>query len=156
RHFRSRQLSLMALAAYPVLYPFSIYYYGGQLTDPMSHALFALALCHVIEDQLILLALSVALGVLAKETALIIVVAYFVYHIERPVRALVRSSGPALAGIVAYLAARMPYGWRPGSDSINGTPLNLRWNLGIRPMPVLMESIIHQLWIQPLLFIGIF
>src|SRR5262249_31594800 len=90
RHFRSARRSLVALAAYPILYPSSILYYQGQLTDPMSHALFALALCYVVEDRWFLLAITVALGVLAKETALIIVLAYFVCQIGRPLRALAR------------------------------------------------------------------
>jgi hypothetical protein len=156
RHFRSPGKSLLALAAYPILYPFSVLHYGGQLTDPMSHALFALALCYVVDDRWFLLAVTVALGVLAKETALIIVVAYFVCHIDRPLRALVRSSGPALAGVVAFVAARLPFGWRPGSDSISGTTLNLRANLGIDKLAPYIQSIIHQLYLQPIIFIGIF
>jgi hypothetical protein len=156
RHFRSPGRSLVALAAYPILYPFSILYYGGQLTDPMSHALFALALCYLVEDRWFLLAMSVALGVLAKETAVIIVLAYFVCHIERPLRALVRSLGPALAGTAAYVAARLPFGWRPASGSINETPPNLWANLGMAPLAHFPESIINQFWIQPLIFIGIF
>jgi hypothetical protein len=156
RHFRSPGKSLLALAAYPILYPFSVLYYEGQLTDPMSHALFALALCYVVEDRWFLLALAVALGVLAKETALIIVLAYFVCHIRRPVRAMIRSSGPALAGAAAYLAARIPFGWRLGAGSINGTPLNLRQNLWRVPLSPFCESIKHQFYIQPIIFIGIF
>jgi hypothetical protein len=156
RHFRSPGKSLVALAAYPILYPFSILYYKGQLTDPMSHALFALALCYVVEDRWFLLAVTVALGVLAKETALIIVLAYFVCQIGRPLSALVRSSGPALAGGVAYLAARVPFGWRPGSSSINGTPLNLRANLWKDALAPFPESIKHQFIIQPCIFIVIF
>lgn len=156
RHFRSPGKSLLAVAAYPILYPSSVQYYGGQLTDPMSHALFVLALCYLVEDRWLLLALTVALGVLAKETALIIVLAYFVCHVERPLHSLVRTLGPALAGMAAYLAARVPYGWRLRSGSINGTPANLRWNLGIGPLPAFPESIIHQFYIQPIMFIGIF
>jgi hypothetical protein len=156
RHFRSPGKSLVALAAYPILYPFSVLYYEGQLTDPMSHALFALALCYVVEDRVFFLAVTVALGVLAKETALVIVLAYFVCHIARPVRALVRSVGPAVAGIIALLAARMPFGWRPQSLSINGTPLNLKENLWQVPLGDLPASIPHQFYIQPIIFIGIF
>jgi hypothetical protein len=156
RHFRSPGKSLVALAAYPILYPFSILYYKGQLTDPMSHALFALALCYVVEDRWFRLAVSVALGVLAKETALIIVLAYFACHIARPLRAFFRSSGPVVAGTAAYLAARMPFGWRPGSGSISGTDINLKQNLWLAPLTPFCESIKHQFYIQPIIFIGIF
>jgi hypothetical protein len=156
RHFRSPGKSLVALAAYPILYPFSVLYYEGQLTDPMSHALFALALCYVVEDRVFFLAMAVALGVLAKETALIIVLAYFVCHIDRPVRALLLSIGPAVAGIIALVAARMPFGWRLQSLSINETPLNLRENLWQVPLAELPESIKHQFYIQPIIFIGVF
>ena len=75
-----RRLYLEALATLlplPLLYPLSIFWYWGQLTDPVSHALFVLALIYIVEDRWLELAGALALGVMAKETAVILVPAYW-------------------------------------------------------------------------------
>ena len=41
-------------------YPLSVWYYQGQLTDPLSHALFVLSLIYVVQDRWLALAASLA------------------------------------------------------------------------------------------------
>jgi hypothetical protein len=153
RLFISPVRALISVACYPVLYPLSIQYYGGQLTDPMSHALFVLALIYLVEDRFALLAVSLGLGVLAKETVLIIVPAYLTCYARRGVTALVRTAILAVIVAGSFLLSRIPLGWMPGS---RGTPWNLIWNLGIGELPPFPASIIHQNIIQPALFVGVF
>jgi hypothetical protein len=154
RLFLTRGLALLAVAVYPILYPLSIRYYGGQLTDPMSHALFVLGLIAIVRERWQLLAGTLVLGVLAKETTLILVPAYWACHLGQT-GALLRTGLLAVGGAGSFLAARMPLGWRLG-DSVNDTPWNVRWNLGIGPLPPFPESIIHQNYVQPALFVGLF
>lgn len=153
RLFRSPGRALLALAVYPVLYLLSIRYYGGQLTDPLSHALFALSLVLIIEDRWALLAAAVALGVLSKETAVVLVPGYLACHWRKGFGAVVRTALVGVAAVIAFAAARLPYDLR---RAMSETPLNLAWNLGIGPLPPFPESVIHENWIQPLLFVGVF
>ena len=120
-----------ALLAVLVLYPASVAYYFGQLTDPLSHALFALALVYVIEDRWLPLALAVALGVLAKETAVLLVPAYLACWWRQGGPALVRAALVGTAATAAFLAARLPLGWKPGNAGLNGLDgLMIGTNLG--------------------------
>src|ERR1051326_4498824 len=79
RRFHTPIRALLTLVPLVLLYPMSIPFYLGQLTDPMSHALFVVALLCVVLDRPYLLAMSLALGVMAKETVVIVVPAYFMY-----------------------------------------------------------------------------
>ena len=111
-----------ALAA-PVIcamyYPLSVLHYSGQLTDPISHALFALGLVWVVQDRRGLLLGDLVLGVLAKETAVVLLPAYWLCHWRQGVRSLLWSAVFLAAATAAFLATRWPLGWRPGG-SLNG------------------------------------
>src|SRR5262249_22567216 len=71
------QRALWTLVPVVLLYPLSVAYYYGQLTDPINHALFVFALICVVQDRWLLMAATVALAVTAKETALLVVPTYF-------------------------------------------------------------------------------
>jgi hypothetical protein len=155
RIFRSPGQALLVVLAYAILYPWSVKYYEGQLTDPLSHALFALSLIYTVEGRSLALAGSLFLGMLAKETVAIVVVADWACHWRQGWRALCRSSLLAAACAAAFLATRLPLGWRLDLG-VNGTPLNVLGNLGIGPMPSFPESIWYENYLQPLLFVGVF
>jgi hypothetical protein len=103
------------------LYPCSVFYYWGQLTDPMSHTFFVLGLIYIVEDRWVAFTAAVALGVLAKETAIILVPAYFACYWRMSLAAWGRSLLAAIMAIAAYVSARWPVGWRPDLRSINAT-----------------------------------
>ena len=52
----------------PLYYPLSVQYYLGQLTDPVSHALFVLALICVVQDRWITLAAALAFQAVAADS----------------------------------------------------------------------------------------
>jgi hypothetical protein len=158
RLFQPPGRSWLALAPFAVLYPLSIQFYQGQLTDPLSHALFALALIYVVENLWVLLAATLALGVLAKETVAIVVVGYFACFARQGARTLFRTVLLASACLAAYFLARLPVGWGLDFRSINGTDgLMISSNLCIGNPPYrLVRAMETQNWLQPLLFIGIF
>jgi hypothetical protein len=138
------------------LYPLSIMYYWGQLADPLSHALLVISMLFVVEDRPIALTGALFLGVLAKETAIIIVPAYLACHWRAGWKALVTTAALGLVGIAAFLVARLPLGWPTGRQPINGAGLMIGTNLGIGA-PIALTSV--KLWenyLHPLLFIGLF
>src|SRR5262249_34735213 len=122
--FQGRHRTWLALAIFLALYPFSIKYYGGPLTDPMSHALFALSLIYVVENRWLFLAVVLMLGVLAKETVAIVVPAYFLMNTAKGkgqrAKEAWRTISLGAACIVAFLTARLPLGWRLDLNSLNG------------------------------------
>jgi hypothetical protein len=157
RLFLNPNRALLALVPLAVLYPLSVLHYLGQLTDPLSHVLFVLAFMYLLEDRPIALAAALALGVLAKETAVIVAPAYLACYGRRGWRAWGITAGLGAACVAAFLVARLPLGWWPGYDNINGTTgLMIGTNLGFGE-PI--ANLIVPLWVNylhPLLFIGTF
>jgi hypothetical protein len=157
RLFHSPTRALLTLLPPVVLYPLAIAHYWGQLTDPLSHALFVLGLIYVVEDRPVALAVAVALGVLAKETAVLIVPAYLACYARFGWVAWRRAALIGAAGAAMFLAARLPLGWRPGYHDINGTEqLMIASNLGL-PGDTYQSTV--PLWlnyVHPLLFVGSF
>jgi hypothetical protein len=143
RLFHPPPRALEALIPIVLLYPFSIWHYGGQLTDPMSHALFVLALIYVVEDRWLDLAAALALGILAKETVMVVVPAYLVCQREQRSAALWKTVGLALVCVTAFAAPReidfvrsgfraASSGWWPTMRALNGARgLMIGTNLGI-------------------------
>jgi hypothetical protein len=128
--------SLLSLVPLLALYPVSVVNYYGQLTDPVSHALFALALIYTIEDRWLALAAALFVGVLAKETILLMAPVYWAAHYKEGWRALGKTVVLGLACVAAFLAARVPYGWWPSYEKINGTDELMIWaNLDIGTTP---------------------
>jgi hypothetical protein len=156
RLYHEPRRALLTVVPLALLYPLSVLFYYGQLTDPLSHALFVLALIYVLEDRRVALAGALALGVLAKETALVMVPIYLACHWRRGWVGLRAAAGLAVAGAAAFMAARSP-GWRPGFQAINGTGgWMIGTNLGIGE-PIAWTSVpLWQNYLHPLLFVGAF
>jgi hypothetical protein len=73
-----------------------------------------LALLGTVQGRWLLVLAAVALGVMAKETALILVPAYFAYHWQRGLPTLLHTALIGLAAAAAYVAVRLPVVGRPG------------------------------------------
>ncbi len=163
RLFLAPALARLTLVPIAVLYPLSVLYYWGQLTDPLSHALFVLALIYVIEDRWLALAAALFLGVLAKETVVLVVPAYLACYWRRGVRAWARTAFLGGACVAAFLVARLPLGWHLGYQKINGTDaLMIGSNLGI-DLPAwgivrlyTGSAPLYENYLHPLLFVGAF
>jgi hypothetical protein len=163
RLFLSPAAAFAALLQLPIFYPLSILYYWGQLTDPLSHALFVLALIYVVQNRWIALAVALALGVLAKETVVLVVPAYWACTWRQGWRPILRAAVLGAACVAAYFAARLPLGWHLSHDSINGTQAwMIGSNLGIdcKELGISIEYLgaapIEQNYIHPWIFIAPF
>jgi hypothetical protein len=157
RLFLSQGRALAALAVLLPLYPLSIAHYWGQLTDPLSHTLFAMALIYTVQNRVWLLALTLGLGIVAKETIVLMVPAYWACWGRRGWPAFARAVGLGLVCVVAFLAVRMPLGWRPDFGQINGTAgLMIGTNLGLGEPLHETNVPLYQNYLQPLLFVGVF
>jgi hypothetical protein len=149
--------ALLTLVPLAVLYPLSVLYYWGQLTDPLSHTLFVQAFIYLLEDRPLALAAALALGVAAKETAVIVAPAYLACYRRRGWRAWLVTAFLGAACVAAFLAMRLPLGWRPGYDNINGTSgLMIGTNLGFGE-PIATSTVpLSENYLHPLLFVGMF
>jgi hypothetical protein len=157
RRYLSPNRALLTLVPLVLLYPVSILRYMGQLTDPLSHALFVLSFLFLLEDRVLALAAVLFLGVMAKETVAIVAPAYLACYWRRGGRAWLMTAGLGAVCVAAFLATRVPLGWRLGSyENINGAGLMIGTNLGLgeplyeRALP-LWEHYLHVF-----LFVGIF
>jgi hypothetical protein len=157
RLFHPPLLALGAPAAIAALYPLSVDMYWGQLTDPLSHSLFLLALIYVLEDQLMLLAAALALGVLAKETVVLVVAVYWACNWRGGLLAVGKAVLLGAVCTAAFLAARLPLGWWPGYQNINGTNGLMIWsNLGFPQAWITYEHDPLPNFLHPLMFVGTF
>jgi hypothetical protein len=159
--------ALLTLLPLGLLYPLSVLRYFGQLTDPLSHFLLVLGLIYALEDRPWALAGALALGMLAKETAVLLVPTYFAVvlvpreregMVARLPRALLVSCALGLVATAAFLAARLPLGWRPGFGALNGTTgLMVGTNLGLTDEPVAVTGVpLIEHYLHPILFVGLF
>ena len=148
--------ALWTLVPLVLLYPLSILRYWGQLTDPLSHMLFALAFLYLLEDRVIALAAVLALGVLAKETVVIVVPAYLACYRSRGLRAWLMATMLGAVCVAAFLAARLPLGWRPSTGNLNGAGLVIAPNFGWEHPYVVLATPLWENLLHPLLFVGIF
>jgi hypothetical protein len=146
--------ALATLQPVAALYPLSVWYYWGQLTDPLSHALFVLALIYAVEDRVYLLAVTLGLGVLAKETVLLVVPAYYAAHWRKGLPAILKAAMLGTVCVAAFLAARLPHGWYPGYQKINGTEqLMIRENLGLEKQHGISEEMRFANYWHPAVFV---
>jgi hypothetical protein len=149
--------ALLAVVPGVLLYPLSIWYYWGQLTDPLSHSLFLLSLIYLLEDRPWPLAASLALGIAAKETVVLVVPVYLACWWRRGWRAWMTTGLLGGVCVAAYLAARLPQGWRPGLANVNGLDaLMVGANLGFGEPAGLTTVPLWVNYLHPLLFVGIF
>jgi hypothetical protein len=113
-------------------------------------------LIYLVNDRWLLLAAALALGVLAKETAIILIPGYWIYRRREGRPAWLKTAALAVAATVSFSAARLPLGWHLQMASINGARDLMIWtNLGIGPALDRSVAPAYQNYLQPLLFIGI-
>lgn len=156
RRYLEPNRALVILVPIALLYPLSILLYRGQLTDPLSHTLFVLAFLYLLEDRPLALAAALGLGIFAKETAAIVAPAYLACYWQRGARAWFITAALGAVCLAAYLAARLPLGWRFGADSINGVGLVIAPNLGYTSPYAILPIPVWQNLLHPLLFVGSF
>jgi hypothetical protein len=155
RLYEGPAASLAVLAPVVLLYPLSVLYYWGQLTDPLSHALFVLALIYLLEDRPGPLALALALGVAAKETVVLLVPVYLACYWRRGVRAWATTALLGVAATASFLVIRST-SWRPEYGAINGAGLMITTNLGVG-QPIAETTVpLWENYAHPLLFVGPF
>jgi hypothetical protein len=156
--FAALYVSPAAALAAPMIcalyYPLSIMRYQGQLTDPVSHALFALGLVWIVQDRRGLLLAALVLGMLAKETAVLLVPAYWACHRRQGARAMLWSAAFLVVCTAAFLATRWPLGWRPGS-SLNGVDGTMLFWANFAPRESDYQTFVPLLerWLHPLAFV---
>jgi hypothetical protein len=157
RLFLTPRRAVLTLAPVVVLYPMSVFHYWGQLTDPLSHALFMLSLIWLFQHRPAPLAASLALGVMAKETVVLLVVVYFACYWRRGLQTWVVTAGLGMACVAAYFAVRLPQGWRPGLMDVNGLDrLMIGPNLGLGDHPYHPAAPLWENYLHPVLFVGVF
>jgi uncharacterized membrane protein len=129
----------------------------GQLTDPLSHFLFVLSLIWLLEDRPWPLAACLALGVAAKETAVLIVPVYLACFWRQGLRAWITTAGLGLACLVSYLAVRLPQGWHPALTDVHGLDqLMIGTNLGLGEPIARRGAPLWANYLYPLVFVGLF
>lgn len=142
------------IVVYVLLYPLSIWYYSGQLTDPLSHFLFILGMIWIVQNRWAELAAAIALGVLSKETALLLVVAYWACYYRQGPAALRRTVVLGVIGVITYFAVRLHVGWAPSLRYINSNPvLMIRDNLGLPGRQYKSIAPLWQNYLNPILFV---
>ncbi len=157
RHYHPPARALLAVVPVVGLYPLSVLYYWGQLADPLSHSLFILSIIYLLEDRPWHLAASLALGVAAKETVVLLVPVYFVCRWRQGWRAWLTAGLLGVVCVASYLAVRLPQGWRPGLTNVNGLEsLMITSNLGIGEPVYLGAGSLWENYLHPLLFVGVF
>lgn len=157
RRYHPPARSLFALSLVVILYPLSILHYWGQLTDPSSHFLFILSLIYLLEDRPWPLAASLALGVVAKETAVLIVPAYFACSWRVGWRTWKTTAGLGVVCVAAFLAVRLHQGWRPELENVNGLDaLMAGTNLGLGEPIAYGAASVEVGYLHALLFLGPF
>jgi hypothetical protein len=189
--YHTRGRAILTLLPVIILYPFSVFHYYGQLTDPLSHSLFVMALIYVAQDRWLVLAGALALGVMAKESVVLLVGAYLAWiwyrgllvlfrqaalgtpqdQLEAELEkqsgwALVKSIALGLICVAAFLAVRLPLGWRPGERALNGTDeamlranlLTPEWAAKLGQQPALYQGAAPatHTYYHLLLFVGLF
>ncbi len=106
RLFYNHETALLSVLFYAMIYPISIRFYAGQLTDPISHLLFVWSFIFLQLDCFIYFALSILIGMLAKETILVMPIYYILTQMNDKKRWA--KGGILLAvGILMFFMIRM-------------------------------------------------
>ncbi len=91
RRYCGPRRALLAIGCYALVFPVSIACYAGQLTDPMSHLSFVLALLCIQRGRFAEFALVIIAGMLAKESVLLMLPCYVLCSGEPVPRAAVKA-----------------------------------------------------------------
>ncbi len=82
RLYYNHETALLSVLFYAMIYPISIRFYAGQLTDPISHLLFVWSFIFLQLDCFIYFTLAMLIGVLAKESILVMAVYYILIQMK--------------------------------------------------------------------------
>jgi hypothetical protein len=109
REYVTRLGAVLAVALYAAVFPVSIIHYAGQLTDPMSHLSFMLALLFIRRGRDFDFAATLVLGLLAKESVLALIGCYLIAALRRGAtrEGLVRAAAYAVLGLALLIAVRL-------------------------------------------------
>jgi hypothetical protein len=147
RLFSRHEAALLTVLLYAVVYHISIRYYAGQLSDPLSHLTFVLSFIFLELDLFAYFALSVLIGLLAKESILVMAAYYLLVHrhhrngLLKGVAFLAVGTG-LVAGIRLYVVPGFEYKDISGAGTVGFVIDNLRY---------------YQKWINQIFFtVGIF
>lgn len=147
RAWFSHATALLGLLLYLLIYPVSIRYYSGQVTDPMSHLSFVLGMLCVARRRDADLALVVLVGALAKESIVALAGLHALMRL-RERRGVLPAAAVLAAGlVVVWSVRRIVYG-----GAVTTTTLS-----GVGPEHVWTNLSTWRLWGPQLLFtVGVF
>ncbi|MGB7746795.1 MAG: hypothetical protein WBN75_05845 [Verrucomicrobiia bacterium] len=150
--------AVIVVLFYAVFYPLSTRYYYGNLLDPMSHAVMLAALACCQRRQFWQVFWLFVLGMFIKETMLLIIPCYYLLNHEtlrlRDARVLGRLALLAVAGLVVFLACRIPFHFNYDFKTLNRTTeLMVYSNLGLARGQAGSMVSVFQRYLHPMLFI---
>jgi hypothetical protein len=150
--------AVIVVLFYAAFYPLSTRYYYGNLLDPMSHAVMLAALAGCQRQQFWQVFWLFVLGMFIKETMLLIIPCYYLLNSEtlrlRDARVLGRLALLAAAGLVVFLACRIPFHFNYDFKTLNRTTgLMVYSNLGLAQAQILSTVSVFQRYLHPILFI---
>lgn len=122
RLYTGHQAALAAILLYVVVFPISIRYYAGQLTDPLSHLAFVVSFIMLEKQAFGLFSFAVLAGLLAKESILVMPVYYLLFR--RGDRNHWLKGGLLFAaGVGLALVVRMSVSGAPAYEKVSGVGL---------------------------------
>jgi hypothetical protein len=158
RLYLIRRDAVIVVLLYAAFYPLSTRYYNGNLLDPMSHAvmLAILTCCH--RGQFARVFWLFVLGVFIKETTLLLAPCYFLANLEslrtRDYRIGLRVALLGLAGLIVFLACRIPFAFNFDFRTLNRTNgWMIASNLGLASGGAVSTVSVFQRYLHPLVFI---
>jgi hypothetical protein len=109
RLYCNHEKSLLVILLYSMVYPISIRYYAGQLTDPLSHFLFVCSFIFIQLDLFRFFSLTLLYGILTKETILIMPIYYVLLKINDK-RSVVKGALLFIIGLLIVFFIRIMIG----------------------------------------------
>ena len=80
RIYHSHKKALLTVLLYASVFPISIRYYAGQLTDPLSHLSFVLSFIFLELNLFFYFATALFVGILAKESIVVMAVYFLIFR----------------------------------------------------------------------------
>lgn len=120
RLYTSYSGAILSMLLVAVVFPVSFELYAGQLTDPLSHLSFVLALIFLETEDFAFLFTTLIVGSLAKETVLAMAGYYLLFH-RREKNYPLKAATLSIGAVVAYAGVRLvvvkgPLGYSQISD----------------------------------------
>jgi hypothetical protein len=152
--------SVFVVLLYAVFYPLSTRYYYGNMLDPMSHAVMLAALTCCYRRQFAQFSWLIVLGMLIKETMLVIIPCYYLMNSKtmrlRDARVAGRLAVITVIALAVFLACRIPFNFHYDFKTLNRTSeLMIYSNLGFSGAKHWSSVPVYQRYLHPILFIFI-